>query len=160
MKILIIRHAVAQEKEDFKLQDDDLRPLTAAGKKEFLKLSQYYKKLYPNVDSFFSSPLLRATQTADILKKKFNKKYVILEELKPEHSPENLLKKLISNKKTFMTVIGHEPSLSQFIGYAITGKKQSIVELKKGGACLIEIGETSKIITLHSPKSLLKLKIN
>jgi phosphohistidine phosphatase len=160
MKILIIRHGIAQEREDFDLPNDDLRPLTSEGKKEFEKVSKYYKKLYPNIEDFFSSPLVRAIQTADILKKKFTKKYTIIEELRPECTPHELLKKLESTKKSFIAIIGHEPLLSQFIGYAVSGRNESIVDLKKGGACLIEVGEKSKIMILHSPRSLLKLKLS
>ncbi|MES2769156.1 MAG: histidine phosphatase family protein [Bdellovibrionota bacterium] len=156
MKVLVIRHAVAQDREDFKSFDDDLRPLTSKGKKEFEKVSRSYKKLYPDVQEFYSSSLLRATETADILKKKFKKNYKIIEELRPESNSLALLKKLKNSKKNFVAIIGHEPSLSRFIGQAIVGQKKSIVELKKGGACLLELSRIPKIITLHSPKSILK----
>jgi phosphohistidine phosphatase len=159
MKILIVRHGIAVEREDFEGTNDDLRPLTAEGKKEFDKVSKYYKKLYPNVDDFYSSPLLRAILTADILKKRFIKKYSILEELRPETSSEDLLKKLKNTNKKFIAIVGHEPSLSEFVGHVVSGKNDSIIELKKGGACLVEIGEKSKIITLHSPRSLLRTKL-
>lgn len=157
MRVLVIRHAIAQDREDFKSFNDDLRPLTAKGIKEFEKVSKCYKKLYPDVEEFYSSSLLRATETADILKKKFKKNYKIIEELRPECGAQALLKKLKNSKKDFIAIVGHEPSLSTFIGQAITGKEKSIVELKKGGACLLEIGRTSKIITLHSPKNILKI---
>jgi len=157
MKVLVIRHAIAQDREDFKSFNDDLRPLTAKGKKEFEKVSKCYKKLYPDVEEFYSSSLLRATETADILKKKFKKNYKIIEELRPENGAPALLKKLKNSKKDFIAIVGHEPSLSTFIGQAITGKAKSIVELKKGGACLLEIGRTSKIITLNSPNNILKI---
>lgn len=157
MKVLVIRHAIAQEREDFKLFDNDLRPLTSKGKKEFEKVSKCYKKLYPDIEEIYSSSLLRATETSDILKKKYKKNYKIIEELRPEGKSESLLKKLKNSKKNFVVIVGHEPSLSEFIGYAVTGKKKSIVEMKKGGACLLEIGRSSKIVTLHSPKNILKI---
>lgn len=159
MKLLVIRHAIAQEREDFKISDDDLRPLTTKGKKEFERASRFYKKLYPNVEEFYSSSLLRATETADILKKKFKKNYKIIEELRPEIESSELLKKLKKSKKKFIAIVGHEPSLSRFIGFAVTGKNKSIVEMKKGGACLLEIenGNSAKILNLHAPKNLLKL---
>lgn len=157
MRVLVIRHAIAQERADFKSFNDDLRPLTAKGKKEFEKVSKCYKKIYPDVEEFYSSSLLRATETADILKKKYKKNYKIIEELRPECSAQTLLKKLKKSKKDFVAIVGHEPSLSTFIGQAITGKEKSIVELKKGGACLLEIGRKSKIITLHLPKNILKI---
>lgn len=157
MKVLVIRHAIAQDREDFKHFDDDLRPLTSKGKKEFEKVCKAYKKLYPDVKEFYTSSLLRATETADILKKKYKKNYKIIEELRPECPSQELLKKIKNSKKDFVAIIGHEPSLSEFIGYAVTGKKKSIVEMKKGGACLLEIGRDSRIVTLHNPKSILNL---
>jgi phosphohistidine phosphatase len=160
MKILIVRHGIAVEREDFKLSNDDLRPLTSQGKKEFAKLSKYYKKLYPNLQHLYSSSLVRAVQTSEILSKTFKKKIHIIEELRPECAAKDLLKKIKTDENNFIAIVGHEPALTRFIGYVVTGKSESIVELKKGGACLIEVEETSRIITLHTPKSLLMLKIN
>lgn len=159
MKILVIRHAIAMEREDFSLPNDDLRPLTSEGKKEFAKLTNYYKKLYPNVQYFYSSPLERAKQTADIITKKFKKKYSIIEELRPTGDPKALLKKMLTHKTGFIAIIGHDPSLSEFVGFMLSSKNSSPVKLKKGGACLLELSEKTQLVTLHSPNSLLKFKI-
>lgn len=158
MRILVVRHGIAQDRETFKLLDDELRPLTTKGKKEFEKLSSYYKKLYPDLQAMYSSSLLRATETADMLKKKFKKKYVIIEELKPGVPAKILLKKIKSSRKRFVAIVGHEPSLSEFIGYVVAGKNKSLVCLKKGGACLLDINKNSKILALHAPKNILKIK--
>jgi len=37
-----------------------------------------------------------------------------------------------------VTIVGHEPQLGRLVTYLITGSNHSGVELKKGGACLIE----------------------
>lgn len=153
MKLLLVRHAVAEEREDFRGKDDDLRPLTSKGKKDFEKVSKIYKKIYPDVEEFYSSDLLRAKQTADILTKRYNTKYKIIEELRPEENPNELLKRIQKSKGNFVAIVGHEPSLSQFIGYVITGAKKSIVEMKKGGACLLDL-EERQILALHPPKTL------
>lgn len=162
MKLLIIRHAVAMEREDFQLSNDDLRPLTAKGKKEFKKATKGYKKLYPDIEEFYSSPLVRAKETAEILKKRFKKNYKIIHELKPDGDFGDLLNKLKESQKDFIAIVGHEPFLSQFVGFAVTGKSKPIVEMKKGGACLLELGNGStKILSLHSQESILKLcKLN
>lgn len=145
------------DREDFKLSNDDQRPLTSKGKKEFEKISGTYKKLYPDIEEFYSSDLVRAVETSDILKKKYKKSFKIIKELRPESTSSMLLKKLRKSKASFIAIVGHEPNLSAFIGYVATGKSQSIVEMKKGGACLLEIGKGSKILNLHSPKNILKL---
>jgi phosphohistidine phosphatase len=35
-------------------------------------------------------------------------------------------------------LVGHEPDLSQWAGWALTGRSQSLLALKKAGACLLE----------------------
>jgi phosphohistidine phosphatase SixA len=45
-----------------------------------------------------------------------------------------------SGRKT-VAVVGHEPSLGTIISWLAAGIEQSFVELGKGGACLLELGE-------------------
>jgi phosphohistidine phosphatase len=40
--------------------------------------------------------------------------------------------------------VGHEPHLGLLIGYLLTGKSTSFVDLKKGGAALVELNDTPK----------------
>jgi len=37
--------------------------------------------------------------------------------------------------------VGHEPSLSQILGWLLTGTDRRLFAFRKGGACLLEFGE-------------------
>jgi len=40
-----------------------------------------------------------------------------------------------------VAVVGHEPYLAFLAGWLLTGRHESFVELKKGGACLLEFDD-------------------
>lgn len=158
MRILIVRHAIAEERDEWaKINpDDELRPLTKKGIKQFIQFSKQICKLVEDPDLFLTSPLVRAEQTADILKKRYKKNFRAIKELKPEASCARLLKFLSLSKKKNIVLVGHEPFLSEFVSYCVTGLVKSDVILKKGGCCLL-IAEkmlkgSAKIEVLYQPK--------
>lgn len=64
----LCRHAWAEDREDFQGADDNLRPLTSAGRKryrQFLDKLAEFGRFHPQ--RLVSSPLLRARQTAELL---------------------------------------------------------------------------------------------
>ena len=69
MKLLLIRHAIAEEREDFEKtgKDDRLRPLTDEGRKKMKQAARGLKEVVPHVDLLATSPLTRAAQTGAIL---------------------------------------------------------------------------------------------
>jgi phosphohistidine phosphatase len=59
-------------------------------------------------------------------------------------------------------VVGHEPHLSHFVCWLLTGRNGQFVELKKGGACLLELEQEraaakAKLLWFLTPKQLRKL---
>jgi phosphohistidine phosphatase len=91
-----------------------------------------------------SSPLVRARQTADIVAAVLNQKSDIEEipELAPESSPEQLTSALNNVRdKEHIMLVGHEPFLGKLAAFLINGKNNSdsVIPLKKGGICRIEI---------------------
>ena len=72
MQILIIRHAIAEDRDLFALtgQSDDLRPLTDKGRTRLKQAGTGLARL-TGIDLLAHSPLTRARQTAELLKKSF-----------------------------------------------------------------------------------------
>ena len=65
-ELYLVRHAIAAERgEDW--PDDDKRPLTARGVARFKESVDGMRRLGVEVDEIFTSPLVRAKQTADVL---------------------------------------------------------------------------------------------
>jgi phosphohistidine phosphatase len=147
VKILVIRHGPAGDREEWEKtgKDDSLRPLTPKGKKEVRKAAAGLVQLVPSLDLIATSPWTRAAQTAEIVNKEYGVAVEEVEELTSEHRPEELSPWLQQQRdREIVGVVGHEPHLGLLIGYLLTGKSVSFVDLKKGGASLIEMGQPSR----------------
>jgi phosphohistidine phosphatase len=143
MDLLIVRHAIAEERETWAPRDDDLRPLTDDGKKKMKEAAKGLQALVPKLDVLASSPLTRAMQTAAILAKVFEKSEPLsVDSLAPgQHPPAFAAWLRTQAARKVVAVVGHEPTLGTIISWLTAGIEQSFVELGKGGACLLTLGE-------------------
>lgn len=144
MRLLLIRHAIAEEREDFARtgKDDRLRPLTDEGRKKMKQAARGLRTLVPDIDLLATSPLTRAAQTGAILDSVYGGlDEVEIEELTPETTPEEFLRWLRRQKGDLVAAVGHEPSLSQILGWLLTGTDRRLFAFRKGGACLLDLGD-------------------
>jgi phosphohistidine phosphatase len=149
MELLVVRHAVAEEREAFAKtgEDDARRPLTPEGRRKFEKGARGLREVVGGIDLVATSELVRATQTADLLEQAWQGKLrmVRIPELAPDADPDALVKWLRRQRaKARVAVVGHEPHLSRFVAHALTGRAPLSVELKKGGACLLDLGSSAR----------------
>ena len=143
MHLLVVRHGVAEERETWAPKDDGLRPLTDAGKKKMKEAAKALRALVPRIDALATSPLTRAKQTATILAKAYDKgEPVLVDALAPGQRPPALLPWLRTQatQKT-VAIVGHEPGLGSLVSWLAAGSERSFVELGKGGASLLDLGE-------------------
>jgi len=144
MHLLVIRHGPAEDREVFAKtgREDDLRPLTRAGRKEMGKAAKGLERVVDSIDVIASSPLTRAVETADCVAEVFeDAKRVVREELSPGAPARKLIKWLQSQPaRATVAVVGHEPDLSRLISALLAGDPRPIVEMKKGAACLLALG--------------------
>lgn len=142
MKIILIRHAIAEDRLVFGGQNsnDELRPLTEKGKKRMLQGSIGLSRLEPQVDYLFSSPLTRAVETAEIIAQAYPKATTsITSTLSPGGNRDQLVEQLQAiPRDANVALVGHEPDLSELIAWFCTGSDFSFLRLKKGAACLLE----------------------
>ena len=141
MRLYIIRHAIAEDREEFALsgQEDSLRPLTSKGQKKFEKISEFLFNKINHIDLVISSPYKRAFQTAEILRNSFAKSEFHLDErLVPYAKMSDSLKMISDLNVPQIAVVGHEPHLSSFISYLVTGHDHSFMDLKKGSVTCLE----------------------
>lgn len=146
LRVLVIRHAMAEEKGKFAKTGapDAERPLTRIGKRKMRKGARGIVRLEPELSTLASSPLTRAAQTADLLAREYARSGVKIEPVRlsvlAPGKTVNLLLTWVAEQKrgTTIAVVGHEPHLGQFISWALTGLRDSFLELKKGSACLLE----------------------
>ncbi len=141
MRILVVRHAIAEERApDASFKDDAVRALTKEGRKKMRAAARGLGRLVETLDLIASSPLVRARQTAEIVGSIFGSAPIKeTKALCPGADPEELAR-WIKSQGTMTTVclVGHEPDLSDLIGWFTTGEKDPVCLLKKGAACLLE----------------------
>jgi phosphohistidine phosphatase len=148
MKLLIIRHGAAMDQDEFAKTDqsDDLRPLTADGKREMKRVAKGLRKEVDEIDVLATSPLVRAAQTAEIVAEAYGMEITeTTESLVPEARVEEFEQwcRAFRDKDT-VAIVGHEPHLSSLATWLLSGKKESRIRLKKGGACLIEFDSDAR----------------
>ena len=162
MRLLLVRHAIAEEREDFARtgKDDRLRPLTDEGRKKMKQAARGLRSLVPEIDLLATSPLTRAAQTGAILDSVYGGiKVAEIKELSPETTPEQFLLWLRQQKGDVIAAVGHEPSLSQILGWLLTGTDRRLFAFRKGGACLLEFpdepaGGTATLLWALTPAQL------
>jgi phosphohistidine phosphatase len=145
MELLIIRHAIAVDREEFADtgQPDSERPLTDFGRRRMRKNVRGLRRLGPAPEVIATSPYVRAADTAAIVGDAFGIASVeTLDVLTPERHPSDLLPWLSQQSRdAVVAVVGHEPHLGNLITWLVGGIEASNVELKKGGVCLVDLGD-------------------
>jgi phosphohistidine phosphatase len=141
MRLLLLRHAIAEERDDFARtgKDDQLRPLTDDGRKRMKQGARGLRTVVPEIDLLATSPLTRAAQTASIVDSVYGGlNEVEIEELAPEAGAADFLRWLRKQSAATVAVVGHEPSISLVLSYLLTGTERRIFSFRKGGACLLD----------------------
>jgi phosphohistidine phosphatase len=117
--------------------------LTEEGIKKMRQAATGLRRLDYIPELIFSSPLIRARQTADILLEAFGKgiELKILPALAPSGIRRELYQSIASHEKKLegLMLVGHQPSLGEIAGEIIAGSPECYIEIKKGGACIIEL---------------------
>jgi phosphohistidine phosphatase len=141
MILLIIRHGIAEDRDEFAAsgKPDDLRPLTSEGRTKMKHAAEGLKEIASEISILASSPLVRAHETAEIVARAYDIEVrATTETLRPEAPLEKFLEWLTDrSEQPVVAIVGHEPHLSTLATWFMTGTKESQIELKKGGACLL-----------------------
>ena len=160
MDLILVRHAIAGERDARRWPDDSQRPLTTDGVKRFERAAAGLRRVQGSVDLVLSSPYVRAWQTAKILEEIAGwPAAVSCAQLEPEHDPQAIIDVCGQQRAEVIALVGHEPHLSTFLCRLLTGLQESFVELKKGGAAMIEIAAPiavgrGKLLWLCKPSQL------
>lgn len=139
MKIYIVRHALAELRENWS-DPDEQRPLTDKGRKKMARVACGLRNLEVELTHLYSSPLVRARQTAEIIQKELKiKKTAFTDLLVPEADPQLILPFLNEHEEeAALALTGHEPHVSALLAFLLTGKTAVLAVYKKGGVALLE----------------------
>jgi phosphohistidine phosphatase len=145
MKLYLLRHAIAAERDGNKYPDDGQRPLTRAGYKKMIKIARALYKMDIRIDLILSSPLLRARETADITRKYLHLKkdcLVLNDQLAPLGEPSQLITDIQTKYMlNCLLLVGHEPDMSNLISLLLSGDRSLSITMKKGGICCLSVDE-------------------
>jgi phosphohistidine phosphatase len=166
VQILIIRHASAEERSAFAAtgKSDDQRPLTDEGRRKMTEAAKGLRALVPHLDALAASPLVRAQQTAAIVAKAYGIADVeTTSTLTPDAQPASFATwAQASVNRDVVAAVGHEPHLGTLVTWLLSGRTDSHVVLKKGGACLVECDgapgpATGRLLWLLTPATLRRM---
>lgn len=161
-ELYMIRHGIADKREED--IDDEARELTKKGKDKMKAIAQGLKDAGIRFDAIVSSPLVRTAQTAEIIQKccSDGKDIIMTDLLKPGATFDPLVEYLNTVEGDSVAIVGHEPFLSGFASYCLSQKKNSFINIKKGGIALLETDGPikpghCKIDWLLEPNQIIKL---
>jgi phosphohistidine phosphatase len=141
--LYLVRHGIAVPRGSADVPNDAARPLTENGVERFRRCVRGLKRLKIEADEVWSSPLVRARQTAEIVSEGFPKAAVRVEQILGRQGDfEQLIKRLRAHRtRSGIVLVGHEPQLGEFCTYLIGGRRGSGVRLKKGGVACLEVDD-------------------
>jgi len=164
MKLLVVRHAIAENREDYAEGDDAARPLTPDGRKKMQRGAEGLKEIVPEIDRLISSSLKRAIETAEIIAQVYGDlKVQRVPELAPGTPLDGVFKWLAElPERGTVAVVGHEPDLSSMVCALLAGGHEPFFEFRKGGACFLEFAGavapgTARLEWLLEPKQLRRI---
>lgn len=140
MDIYLLRHASAGQYSPG--TNDDKRPIDKAGEQQSHDVGRALAALEPKLDLIISSPLTRALQTATIVAEELGHtdKIVTDAALRPEATYkqfEDLLSRYA--KKKAIMVVGHNPSMTEFLVQMLSGNNAApFIDFKKGALAKVE----------------------
>ncbi len=143
MDLLIVRHAIAFERNARRWPDDGERPLSPEGMVRARKAAAGLKQVAERPRCVLSSPLVRAKQTAAILTEFAGwPKASECAALAPDQTPDEVFAALAAQKEKIVAVVGHQPGLGRLLAACLPaqvrgGVNPEAFELKKMGAALV-----------------------
>jgi phosphohistidine phosphatase len=165
MRLYIVRHAIAIPRGAPGIDDDD-RALTEEGVRKMREAAAGIRALNWIPELILSSPLTRAKQTANILIEVLGKgiRLKLTPALAPFGSRRMLYREIESHNEKLVNLmlVGHQPSLGEIAGEICWKSSEYLLDLKKGGACAIELESVrdvpeGRLVSLLTPSILRQL---
>ena len=165
VRVVVVRHGPAEPRDPARWPNDDRRPLTPKGRNQTRRAARGLARITSPVDRLVSSAADRASKTAEIVAGELPSAPSL--ETWPELAPGNLPDPIFDRLRRSVrpgeevVLVGHEPTLAEFVGMALIGDGISVVRLTRGGAaCLDFPGEVrpgaGRLVWLFTRKQLAK----
>ena len=154
-QLWLLRHGEAVPHES---KPDDDRELTPRGERQAVAAGEGLARLGLEFDACYTSPKVRALQTARLACAALNAEPIEDEVLADGFSREDALELLLRHgPDARVLAVGHEPSFSQVV-HDITGGR---IDFKKGGVAAVRAERTGgELIVLLRPRELESLALS
>ena len=139
MELLVVRHAIAFERDRERWRDDRARPLSPDGTARARRAAAGLKNFIRAPDRLWTSPLTRARQTAQILTDVAGwPQAVDTAELSPGAPVMAVLALLAKVRHPMIAVVGHEPGLGILLAACLAGEEGGVtIEMKKNAVACV-----------------------
>lgn len=136
MTLYFLRHGDAVESPHF---HDTQRPLSEEGKRQIHIVAQFLRAGRNEVEIILSSPLVRARETAEIIRNALGVTAVITTDtLVAGTSLRELFGFINEQRSHSLLLVGHEPQLSSAISVLTGGDDHFRVEMRKASLARID----------------------
>ena len=139
-ELYLVRHAIAAERGP-NYPDDRERPLTSEGIARFKQAVEGLKGFDVKLEIVLTSPLLRASHTAELLVAGIGGKPRLdtLDALAPGGRVTQVLEAITkaSKKAHHIAIVGHEPDLGELAAKLL--RARGTIEFKKGAVACLEL---------------------
>jgi phosphohistidine phosphatase len=165
MEIHLLRHGIAEERAAHGGPDDE-RALTAEGRRKVRSVAKAMRAMRLSFDVIFSSPLVRALQTAEIVAEslRLKRRLQLTEHLGSGATTEKQIAWLKSLRPApgSVLLVGHEPNFSELTSRLLTGHERLAINFKKAGFCKVTAerpgAELATLEWLLTPKQMERMK--
>jgi phosphohistidine phosphatase len=153
-QLWLLRHGEAVPHES---KPDADRELTPRGERQAIAAGRGLAKLGVEFDACYTSPKVRARDTARLACQALNIEPIEEESLSNGFDRDDALELLLRHgADARVLVVGHEPSFSQVV-HDLTGGR---IDFKKGGVAAVRAERTSaELVTLLRPRELESLAL-
>lgn len=164
MRVVLVRHGPAVDREDPACPPDPDRPLTPEGRARTRAAAAGLRALDVRPDLVLTSPYVRAVQTAEIVCEALALDApATTEHLLPGAEPMALAHFLASRSESEVLCTGHEPHLGLLLTSLLEGRAagESLADLKKAGAACVDADrpgtQPGTLLWLLPPRALRRL---
>ncbi|HYB62919.1 MAG TPA: histidine phosphatase family protein [Thermoplasmata archaeon] len=142
VRVVVVRHGPAEPRDPARWPNDDRRPLTDKGRGQTRRAARGLARITSPVDRLITSGADRAIKTAEIVAGALPAapNLETWPELAPGNLPDPIFDRLRRSVRAGEEVllVGHEPTLAEFVGMALIGDGISVVRLTRGGAACLD----------------------
>ena len=142
MRVVLLRHGVAVDRDERGGPADPDRPLTADGRARTRAAVEGLRALGVCPEAVLTSPYLRAVQTAEIVCAALGVEGPeTCKSLRPDADPAELARHLAGRSEAEILCAGHEPHLGLMLTYLVQAREvtDAFTGLKKAGAACVDV---------------------